>query len=75
MSTPFENRVKQRIDVNQRLRLVHEELNRAARDFRAAHWTPAFDHNGRFVGMLLADGGRELLASDSTVKIGNREWR
>ena len=75
MMTPFENRVKHCIESYQRLRMVHEELNAAARDFKSAHWTPAFDHNGRFIGMLLAVNGRELLASDSCVKIGNKEWR
>ena len=55
--------------------MVHEELNSAARDFKSAHWTPAFDHNGMFIGMLLAENGRELLASDSCVKIGKKEWR
>jgi len=75
MMTPFEQRVKHCIESYQRLRMVHEELNAAARDFKSAHWTPAFDHNGRFVGMLLADNGRELLASESRVKIGSKEWR
>jgi len=55
--------------------MVHEELNSAARQFNSAHWTPVFDHNGRFVGMLLAGNGCDLLASESCVKIGNKEWR
>ena len=75
MITPFEHRVKTCIEAYQRLRIIHEELNAVARDFKSVHWTPAFDHSGRFIGMLLAENGRELLASDSSVKIGNREWR
>ena len=75
MMTPFEHRVKHCIDFYHRLRMVHEELNSLARDFKSAHWTPAFDHNGMFIGMLLAENGRELLASDSCVKIGKKEWR
>jgi len=75
MMTPFEHRVKHCIEFYHRLRIVHEELNTASRDFKSTHWTPAFDNNGRFVGMLLAENGRELLATDSSVKLGNREWR
>ena len=75
MMTPFEHRVKHCIEFYQRLRMVHEDLNAVAREFKSALWSPAFDHNGRFVGMLLAENGHELLASDSCVKIGNKEWR
>ena len=75
MMTPFEQRVKHCIESYQRLRMVHDELNAAAREFKCAHWTPAFDHNGGFVGMLLAENGREILASESRVKIGSKEWR
>ena len=35
MITPFEHRVKTCIEAYQRLRIIHEELNAAARDFKS----------------------------------------
>jgi hypothetical protein len=75
MLTPFEHLVKRCINTYHRLRAVHPDLDRMARDFNSPHWLAAFDENGHFVGAVRLNGSAELIASESSVRIGNKEWR
>ncbi len=75
MLTPFEHLVKRCIDSFQRLRAVHPELDRAARGFHSPYWTAAFDENGQFVGVVRTDGTREIIASETGVRVAGKEWR
>jgi hypothetical protein len=75
MMTPFEQSVQRCINNYQRLRAVHPDLDRAAREFTSTHWFVAFDEYGHLVGAVRAEGTRQLIASESSVRIEKKEWR
>jgi hypothetical protein len=75
MMTPFEQCVKRCVNTYQRLRAQHSDLRAAVQSFPDGCWSPAFDESGRFMGVIRFDGGHRLIASESSVRIDNREWR
>jgi hypothetical protein len=79
MISPFEHRVKHCIELYPAFAHGSSRSSTPQRGIsNLAALAPAFDPQWQVCGMLLAEDGRELLASDSSVKIGKKEcvsWR
>ena len=72
--TPFEQTVKRCIGTYQRLRSQYNDLRAATAEPAGFYWHAAFDSAGNFVGMVRSDSNPSIVASATSVRVGNREW-